>query len=88
MDKSGELEPFLVRMLGSDPFRGLESVHRVREIDVRIRLVDHVVKLFQRLQDRRLEVIEFEPFLVLNGILFKVHVNLGKYTFSRFFCLL
>ncbi len=65
MNESGELEPFVIRILSPNPLGRLEGVHRVWQVDVRIGLVDHVVQLVQGLEDRGLEVVKLQPFFVL-----------------------
>ena len=44
MDEPGEVEPVLVRMLQPDPLGGLEGVHDVGEVGVRVGVVDEVVE--------------------------------------------
>ena len=65
MDEAGEMEPVLVRMLLPDPLGGLEGVHDVGEVGVRVGLVNEVVEHAQRLHDRALHVVELEPLGVL-----------------------
>ena len=68
MDESSELEPFLIRVFSPDPLSSLECMHRVGQIYVWIRFINHVIQFVQGLKNCGLKVIELEPFVVLKNI--------------------
>ena len=65
MDEPNQLEPLLVRVLSSDPLRGLEGVHDVRKISVGVALIHQLIEHLEGLHHGGLEVVELEPLLVL-----------------------
>ena len=58
MDKSCELEPFLIWMFSPDPFGSLECMHRVGKINVWIGFINHVIQFVQSLKDCGLKVVK------------------------------
>ena len=80
VDEADQVEPFLVRVLLSDPLCSLESVHNIRQVQVGITFVNlkkcvcetclnsltcQLVEHVQSLHDGRLHVVELQPFFVL-----------------------
>ena len=60
VNEADQVEPVLIRVQLPDPLSGLERVHDVREIRVRVALVNHQVQQVQRPHDRQSDLLRKE----------------------------